>query len=83
MSNLRSIAFNQPEQVNISVVRNPVRLATCVLLTALNVAVVGHFGETLYRLTAGHPLRFAGVTLLFAALFASLLRVWIVGLRRR
>ena len=83
MSNLRSIASTQTEQVNITVVRNPVRLANCVLLTALNVAVVGHFGETLYRFTAGHPLRFAGVTLLLVALFASLLRVWIVGLLRR
>ena len=83
MSNLRSIASTQPEEVTISVVRIPRRLAICVLLTALNVAVVGHFGGTLYRSTAGDPLQSAGVALLFAALFASLLRVWIVALRPR
>ena len=54
-----------------------------VLLTALNVAVAAIFGGPLYLATANHPVWFAGVSLLFAALFVSLVRVWIVTLRFR
>jgi hypothetical protein len=82
MSNLRSLTTTQPKEFAISAVRFPHRIAICVLLTAFNVAVVALFGGTLYGASAGFPLRFAGVTLLFAALSASLVRVWIVSLRR-
>jgi membrane glycosyltransferase len=83
MSNLRTIASTQPEEVASVVDCSRRRLSICVLMTALNIAVVTTYAGMLYRATAGHPLQIAGVTVLFAALFASLLHVWIVGLRGR
>jgi hypothetical protein len=59
------------------------RVVVTVLLTALNVAVAAIFGGPLYLATANRPVWFAGVSLLFAALFVSLVRVWIVTLRFR
>jgi hypothetical protein len=82
MSTLRSIASTQPEEVAVSVARVSRQIAICVLLTALNVAVAALFGGTLYSASAGRPFLTAAVTLLFAALFGSLVRVWVVALRR-
>jgi hypothetical protein len=45
--------------------------------------VIAVYGRTLYLATADHPVWFAGVTALFAALLGSLARVWIVTLRGR
>jgi hypothetical protein len=58
-----------------------VRFVLCVLLTSLDAGVVALFGHTLYRATANHPFWFIGVSLLFGALLASLIRVWTLTLR--
>ncbi len=55
----------------------------CVALTALNAAVILTFGPLLYRVSSNHPLWLAGLTLLFSALIASLLRVWVEMFRSR
>ncbi|MGD0445371.1 MAG: hypothetical protein ABSA39_15655 [Edaphobacter sp.] len=59
------------------------RVLVSVLLTALNVAVTAIFGGPLYLATADRPVWLAALSLLFAALFVSLVRVWIVTLRFR
>jgi len=58
--------------------RFALRYVLCLALTAFNAGVVEYSAVTLYRATAGHSLQLAGVTLVFAALLGSLLRVWIV-----
>ena len=83
MSNFCSIA---PTAVAVGSSRRdrfPLRVAVSVLLTAFNAGVIVVSGRTLYLATAAHPVWFAGVTALFAALLGSLARVWIVTLRGR
>ena len=63
--------------------RFALRFALCVLLTSLDAGVTALFGRTLYRASAHHPLWFAGVSLLFGALLASLIRVWTLTFRGR
>jgi len=50
------------------------RLVTCLLLTGLNAAVLIAYRGPLYQVSANHPLRILGVTLLFAAMLGSLAR---------
>ncbi len=71
------------EFVPIRSFRFDLRCVLCLALTAFNVGVIDYSAVTLYRATAGHPLLLAGVTLGFAALLGSLIRVWIVALRSR
>lgn len=59
------------------------RLAVSLVLTVLNLTVIGSFAGTLYRATAHNALQQAGVTLLIAALLGSLARVWLLALRIR
>ena len=59
------------------------RLATCLLLTGFNAAVLIAYAGPLYQASATHTLRILGVTLLFAAMLGSLARVWITSLRAR
>jgi len=63
--------------------RFALRFVLCVLLTSLDAGVTAQFGRTLYRATAHHPLWFVGVSLLFGALLASLIRVWTLTFRGR
>jgi hypothetical protein len=63
--------------------RFALRLATCVVLSALNIGVTAEFVGPLSSVTAHQPMRQAAVTCLFAALFGSLVRVWLVALRSR
>jgi hypothetical protein len=83
VSNFRSITSTAVAVVPNSRDRFALRVLVSILLTALNVAVTAIFGGTLYLATANRPVWFAGVSLLFAALFVSLVRVWIVTLRFR
>jgi hypothetical protein len=83
MPNFRSIAPTAVAAVPSSRDRYALRVLVSILLTALNVAVTATFGGPLYLATANRPVWFAGVSLLFAALFVSLVRVWIVTLRFR
>jgi hypothetical protein len=63
--------------------RFALRFAVCVLLTTLDAGVTALFGRTLYRATANHPLWLIGVSWLFGALLASLIRVWTLTFRGR
>lgn len=83
MPNFRSIAPTAVAVVSSQRDRFPLRVAVSVLLTAFNAGVIAVSGRTLYLATADHPVWFAGVTALFAALLGSLARVWIVTLRGR
>jgi hypothetical protein len=65
---------------SIGVVR---RFALCVLLTSLNAGVIATYGAALYRASANHPVWTVGVSLLFALMLGSLVRVWILTLRGR
>jgi len=59
------------------------RCVLCLVLTAFNAGVIAFSGVTLYHAATGHPVQLAGVTLAFAALLGSLVRVWIVALHTR
>jgi hypothetical protein len=61
--------------------RFALRCTLCLVLTAFNAGVIAFAGTPLYQVTAGHPLQVFGVSILFAALLGSLVRVWIVALR--
>jgi hypothetical protein len=83
MPNFRSIAPTAVAAVPSFRDRYALRVLVSVLLTALNVAVTAISSGPLYLATANRPVWFVGVSLLFAALFVSLVRVWIVTLRFR
>jgi hypothetical protein len=83
MPDFRSIAPTAVVVVTSSRDRYVLRILVSVLLTALNIAVTAIFGGPLYLAAANRPVWFAGVSLLFVALFVSLARVWIVTLRFR
>ncbi len=61
--------------------RFALRCTLCLVLTGFNAGVIAFAGASLYQVTAGHPLPIFGVSVLFAALLGSLVRVWIVTLR--
>ena len=83
MSDFDRIILAPVEFVPIRSLRFALRCALCLALTAFNVGVIDYSAVPLYRAVAGHPLQLAGVTLVFAALLGSLVRVWIVALRSR
>jgi hypothetical protein len=74
MPNFRSIAPTAVAAGSSQRDRFPLRVAVSVLLTAFNAGVIAVSGRTLYLATADHPVWFAGVTALFAALLGSLAR---------
>jgi len=59
------------------------RLAICLLQTVFNVIVVARYAGSLYGATNHNALQQAGVTLLFAALLGSLVRMWFLTLTSR
>ena len=59
------------------------RLAVCALVTVLDLAVINTFGPTLYQVSLGHPFWLAGLTMLFATMFFTLVHAWIQTLRGR
>jgi hypothetical protein len=83
MLNLPRIVLAPVEYVPLLYRRFVLRLSLCVVLTAFNAAVIVACGPLLYRASSNHPLWLAGLTLLFSALVASLLRVWVVMFRSR
>ncbi len=83
MPNIPRIVSAPVDYVPIFSLRFVLRLAPGVLLTSLDAGVIATCGVTLYRVSAGHPLWLVGLTLLFATLLASLIRVWTLTLRGR
>lgn len=59
------------------------RVAVCVLVTVLDVAVIATFGPALYQVSIGHSFWLAGLAILFAAMFFTLVHAWIQTLRGR
>jgi hypothetical protein len=83
MPNFRSIAPTAVAAGSSQRDRFPLRVVASVLFTAFNAGVIAVSGRTLYVATAAHPVWFAGVNALFAALLGSLARVWTITLRGR
>ena len=81
MPNIRRVNSEPVDFVRLFSPRFALRVALCVLLTALDAGVIALFGRTLYCAKANHPLWFAGASLLFGALLASLIRVWTLTFR--
>jgi hypothetical protein len=73
--------FGSVQYVPVLSFRFALRCTLCLVLTAFNAGVIAFAGTPLYQVTAGHPLQVFGVSILFAALLGSLVRVWIVALR--
>ena len=61
--------------------RFALRFVVCLLLTSLDAGVISTFGPALYRVSADHPSWLVGLALLFTAMVASLLRVWMLTFR--
>jgi hypothetical protein len=83
MPNIPRIVSAPVEYIPVLSVRFARRLAVCVLVTVLDVAVVTTFGPTLYQVSSGHPAWLAGLAVLFATMFLTLVHVWVRSLRGR
>jgi len=83
MPNIPRIVSAPVEYIPVLSARFAWRLAVCVLVTVLDVAVVTTFGPTLYQVSIGHPFWLAGFTMLFATMVITLVHVWIQTLRDR
>jgi hypothetical protein len=83
MPNIPRIVSAPVEYIPVLSARFARRLAVCVLVTVLDVAVVTSFGPTLYQVSIGHPFWLAGLTTLFAAMFFTLVHAWLQTLRGR
>lgn len=83
LPNIPRIASERVDYVLWFSPRFALRFVLCVLLTGLDAGVTTLFGRTLYCATANHPFWFVGVSLLFGALLASLIRVWTLTFRGR
>jgi hypothetical protein len=81
MPNIPRIVSAPVEYIPVLSVRFARRLAICVLVTVLDVAVVTTFGPRLYQVSSGHPAWLAGLAILFATMFFTLAHVWIQTLR--
>jgi hypothetical protein len=83
MPNIPRIVSAPVEYIPVLSARFARRLAICVLVTVLDVAVIAAFGLTLYQVSIGHPFWLAGLTMLFATMFFTLVHAWIQTLRGR
>jgi hypothetical protein len=59
------------------------RIAVCVLMTVLDVAVTAACAPPLYQVSIGRPVWLAGITALFGAMFVTLVHIWICTLHGR
>lgn len=82
MPNLTRRVSTPVEYTPLHSTRFVLRLALCVLVTAMNVAVIAYTAPILYRASAHHPVWSTGVSLLYGSLLLSLLRVWLTALPR-
>jgi hypothetical protein len=81
--NIPRIVSAPVEYVPVLSARFARRVAVCVLITVLDVAVITTFGPTLYQVSLGHPFWLAGLAILFATMFFTLVHAWIQTLRGR
>jgi hypothetical protein len=52
-------------------------------MTVLDLAVTAASAPPLYQVSIGHPVWLAGISALFAAMFVTLVHIWIRTLRGR
>lgn len=83
MPNTPRIASAPVEYVPVLSTHFVTRIAVCVLMTVLDVAVTAAFAPPLYQVSIGHPLWLSGIGALFAAMFVTLVHIWIRTLRGR
>ena len=76
MLNLPRIVVAPGEFLPLLSTRFAVRLSSCLVLTAMNVAVIATCAPCLFQVSAHHPVWFPGVIALFVSLLGSLSRVW-------
>ena len=81
MPEIPRIVLAPVQYERLPLLRVALRYAICLALTAMNAGVIAFAGAALYRATYGHPIELAAVTVLFAALLGSLVRVWSVAFR--
>lgn len=74
-------SISRPERKALAKQRRA-RLLFLLALTAINLWFVIDGAPALYRASTGHPVGLVMVTLLFGTLLVSLVRMWIVALRR-
>jgi hypothetical protein len=83
MPNIPRIVSAPVEYIPVLSARFARRVAVCVLVTMLDLAVIATFGPTLYRVSIGHSFWLAGLAILFATMFFTLAHAWIQTLRGR
>ena len=83
MPNIPRIVSAPLESIPVLSARFARRLTVCALVTVLDVAVITTFGPSLYRVSFGHPFWLAGLAILFATMFFTLVHAWIQTLRGR
>ena len=83
MPNIPRIVSAPVEYVPALSTRFAGRIAVCVLMTVLDVAVTAACAPPLYQVSIGHPVWLAGISPLFAAMFVTLVHIWIRTLRGR
>jgi len=83
MPNIPRIVSVPVEYIPVLSARFARRVAVCVLVTVLDVAVTSTCAPPLYQVSAAHPVWFAGLAVLFAAMFLTLVHIWFRTLRGR
>jgi len=76
MLNLPRLDLPQVQFVPVLSGRSVARLSGCLVLTAINFAVIVTCAPCLFQVSAHHPVWLSGAAALFAGLLGSLLRVW-------
>lgn len=83
MPNPASIVSVESAAAAASINHSGRRFAICLAQTILNAIVVTRFAGALYHATHHEPLEQICVTLLFAVLFGSLARMWLLAVKSR
>ena len=76
MLNLPRIVLAPVEYVPLPSIPLAIRLSVCLLLTAMNFAIIATCAPSLLEVSAHHPVWLIGVVALFTSLLGSLLRDW-------
>jgi hypothetical protein len=81
MPNTPRIVSAPVEYIPVLSARFARRVAVCVLVTVIDLAVITTSGPTLYQVSIGHPFWQGGLALLFATMFLTVVHAWIHTLR--
>ncbi len=83
MPNIPRLVSAPVEYVPVLSARFASRMAVCVLMTLLDATVTATCAPPLYQVSTGHQLWRAGLAFLFAAMFLTLIHIWLRTLRGR